>query len=382
MSAGVTTRRASRAAAELSNAQDAAAEHINNNNSNNHRKSVPSPSPSPSPVNVNALQCSATDGDQAPCDPAASTILKQPKKSETLLDRLDYISAGIILAATTYYGAYHWHGSLSFHHDTSPLLLSHTWSTPLISLALYIAMVHLLGPFLRRNPQDQSVALGISEKGIKLALKYWNLLLAILSICMLFGLGIPLIQFAVVHGPYEAICDSKQARWGGPPFFWMYLFTLSKYIELFDTAFMVLRRKPVSFLHWYHHTSVLAYTWFAVVVGFCPGWYFATINSGVHTIMYFYFYRAACGVRLTYDKLVTTLQLSQMVLGVAITAVWAILHYGVKGGEKDCPCEKAEYAMLAAFIIYGSYFALFLSFYLKRYQKNKSKKAAAATKVE
>ena len=103
------------------------------------------------------------------------------------------------------------------------------------------------------------------------------------------------------------------------------------------------------------------------------GWYFAIINSGVHTIMYFYFYRAACGVRLTYDKLVTTVQLSQMIAGVFITALWAILHYIIKNGKYNCPCKLAEYAMVAAFIIYGSYFLLFLSFYLKRYTDKKSK---------
>ena len=145
----------------------------------------------------------------------------------------------------------------------------------------------------------------------------------------------------------------------GPAFVWMYVFTLSKFVELFDTAFMIVRRKPVSFLHWYHHTSVLAYTWFAVVVGFCPGWYFATINSGVHTIMYFYYYRSACGVRLTYDRLITTCQLAQMVLGVCITGWWAVMHYLLQDGAQRCPCEEAGSAMASALFMYGSYFLLF-----------------------
>ena len=115
-----------------------------------------------------------------------------------------------------------------------------------------------------------------------------------------------------------------------------------------------------------------------MVVGFCPGWYFATINSGVHTIMYFYYYRSACGVRLTYDRLVTTCQLTQMVLGVLITAAWAVMHYAVEGGEERCPCEMAGSAMASALFMYGSYFLLFLSFYLQRYnaqRKARSEKA-------
>jgi len=234
-------------------------------------------------------------------------------------------------------------------------------------------MVHVLSPALRRS----STSL-VSEAVIKEALKYWNLFLALLSICMLFGMGIPLAQFSWTYGMEEAICDGHHRRWGGPAFVWMYIFTLSKYIELFDTAFMVIRRKPVSFLHWYHHTSVLAYTWFAVVVGFCPGWYFATINSAVHTIMYFYYYRSACGVRLSYDRLITTLQLSQMILGVCITAIWAFVHYVLENGKNRCPCDHADYAMLSAFFMYGSYFLLFLSFYLKRYNADKKHARAVA----
>jgi len=174
----------------------------------------------------------------------------------------------------------------------------------------------------------------------------------------------------------ESICDGNHRRWGGPAFVWMYIFTLSKFVELIDTAFMIIRKKPVSFLHWYHHTSVLAYTWFAVVVGFCPGWFFATINSAVHTSMYFYYYRSACGVRLTYDRLITTMQLTQMILGVIITSLWAIIHYCFPNGENRCPCSYSTSAMISALFMYGSYFCLFLSFYLKRYRAGQKAKAA------
>ena len=46
---------------------------------------------------------------------------------------------------------------------------------------------------------------------------------------------------------------------------WTYLFTMSKVPELMDTVFIVLRKQPLIFLHWYHHITVLIFTWFRSV---------------------------------------------------------------------------------------------------------------------
>ena len=354
----------------------------------------PLPSPLSFPVSSSPLDgaCSATSFDTAcsatseaaskSCPQVGDVLLRPPIKKESLADRSDAIICASAFALAACALMAKWPLAQTFTHADATLLFDYTWSLPTGAIVVYLAMVHVLGPYLRRS-NSKEPAFGLTERSIKEALKYWNLFLALLSICMLFGMGIPLLQFSVQYGLEEAICDGKHRRWGGPAFVWMYVFTLSKYIELFDTAFMIVRRKPVSFLHWYHHTSVLAYTWFAVVVGFCPGWYFATINSGVHTIMYFYYYRSACGVRLTYDRLITTCQLTQMVLGVCITGWWAVMHYLPQDGAERCPCEQAGSAMASALFMYGSYFLLFLSFYLQRYQAGrKAAQKRAMEKVE
>ena len=43
--------------------------------------------------------------------------------------------------------------------------------------------------------------------------------------------------------------------------FWATMFVLSKVPELGDTMFVVLRKQPLIFLHWYHHATVLVYCW-------------------------------------------------------------------------------------------------------------------------
>lgn len=44
--------------------------------------------------------------------------------------------------------------------------------------------------------------------------------------------------------------------------FWTTMFSFSKAIELVDTAFVVLRKRPLIFLHYYHHATVLVYVWY------------------------------------------------------------------------------------------------------------------------
>ncbi|MEE6495108.1 hypothetical protein FKM82_001955 [Ascaphus truei] len=95
---------------------------------------------------------------------------------------------------------------------------------------------------------------------------------------------------------------------------WLFLF--SKFIELLDTVFFVLRKKngQITFLHIFHH-SVLPWSWWWGVK-FGPGGmgsFHAMINSLVHVIMYFYYGLSAAGPRfqkfLWWKKHMTAIQL-------------------------------------------------------------------------
>jgi hypothetical protein len=43
------------------------------------------------------------------------------------------------------------------------------------------------------------------------------------------------------------------------------IFCISKVPELIDTLFIVLRKQKLIFLHWFHHATVLIYSWYRYV---------------------------------------------------------------------------------------------------------------------
>uniref|UniRef100_A0A672QEN1 Elongation of very long chain fatty acids protein n=1 Tax=Sinocyclocheilus grahami TaxID=75366 RepID=A0A672QEN1_SINGR len=96
-----------------------------------------------------------------------------------------------------------------------------------------------------------------------------------------------------------------------------WLFYFSKYIELLDTVFFVLRKKhgQVTFLHIFHH-SVLPWTWWwgiTLTPAGGMGCFHPMVNACVHVIMYTYYGLAAAGPRfqkyLWWKKYLTAIQL-------------------------------------------------------------------------
>ena len=89
-------------------------------------------------------------------------------------------------------------------------------------------------------------------------------------------------------------------------------------------------------------------------------------------IMYWYYYRSACGVRLSYDQIITQVQIFQMVIGVITSSIWSYYYFQ---SATSCPA-KYPYPMIAASVImYGTYLYLFGSFYVNRYLKKKEEAA-------
>jgi hypothetical protein len=122
--------------------------------------------------------------------------------------------------------------------------------------------------------------------------------------------------------------------------------------ELVDTFFIVVHKKPLIFLHWYHHISVLVFTWHAYIHNAPTGIMFCSMNYFVHAIMYFYYFLMAVHCKPKWFKPVwiTVAQISQMIVGVTIT----IMGFYLVFMEKPDNCWLQPKNNWAAFVMYGS----------------------------
>ena len=152
-------------------------------------------------------------------------------------------------------------------------------------------------------------------------LAMWNVFLAVFSIV---GTCRTVQEFVHVlskdKGFYHSICvlNLEHDPVAG---FWGFAFVLSKVPELGDTVFIVLRKQPLIFLHWYHHISVLAYTWYSFSEYTAPARWYCMMNYTVHAVMYSYYALKALRFRIPRPiaMVITTLQLIQMIMVGIIT---------------------------------------------------------------
>ncbi|KAL7068466.1 putative beta-ketoacyl-CoA synthase [Cryptosporidium serpentis] len=209
-------------------------------------------------------------------------------------------------------------------------------------------------------------------------LKYWNLSLAIFSIIGSIRMLIYLITINFRYGFIASICTPAYIPLTkGPAGLWLILFIYSKYAELIDTLFIILRKRPLTFLHWFHHLTVLLYTWDAYTSTQTIGVYFCTINYIVHSIMYYYYYLTSSNKKPSWGVLITILQISQMIIGTFLTicGLYYSYHYPFSNifpaaylnQPLKVGCHFNKSNGILACLMYISYFALFFDFFIKKY---------------
>eukprot|EP00732_Lithocolla_globosa_P003780 Lithocolla_globosa_v1_NODE_3176_length_1740_cov_8.779228.p1 type:complete len:309 gc:universal NODE_3176_length_1740_cov_8.779228:1029-103(-) len=161
-------------------------------------------------------------------------------------------------------------------------------------------------------------------------------------------------------------CDQSENGWSMARIIWV--FYVSKAYEFIDTMIMALKKnnRQISFLHCYHHVTMLMIWW--AIIYTAPGgeaYFSATLNSFIHVVMYSYYLFSSLGfgfVRFV-KPYITSMQMFQFCLNL-VQASYNIMV--------DIPYPYFLSRILFVYML--SLLALFGNFFLQNYMKSKEEK--------
>jgi len=158
------------------------------------------------------------------------------------------------------------------------------------------------------------------------------------------------------------------------------LFVYSKFAEFFDTLWLILRQKEVIFLHYFHHSTVLYFSWHCWCSRSSVAHWFAMINYSVHALMYSYYFlsghwRDNGKMKARLNKVapfITTIQILQMFAGLTILTT----------ALKQKPNCQVSYGNLAVgYTMYAAYTILFSLYFLNRYMQRRQRWTEASEEL-
>lgn len=242
----------------------------------------------------------------------------------------------------------------------------HSWRTPLCLTVGYLLSLPILKTLVKKY---------LSNTDMKVLLKE-SMILYNISQVALNGWMVWKLVDAVRRG-HPFIGDIYTTSYGTSYAIWVHY--CDKYLEFFDTYFMVLRGRmdQVSFLHVYHHFSI-AWGWWVAITLFPGGdsYFGALLNSWIHVLMYSYYALALLKVQCPWKRFLTQAQLLQFTC-VVFYSFFSVLMW---------PREQREAKHITCIVVQvwemASLFVLFSLFYRKSYVKKDNNNGNSSKVVE
>lgn len=230
--------------------------------------------------------------------------------------------------------------------------------------SFYYSMIYLLLIYLGQKWMKDR-----QPYNLRRVLCMWSTGLSVFSFYAIFRIYPHARRMVYLAGWEHAICDTNSYIGSVGAGLWAFLFPLSKLPELVDTAFIVLRKQKMVFLHWYHHISVFIYCWYSYAYPISTGIWFGIVNYFVHALMYAYYAVKASGRSPPrwIAKSITTIQLSQMFIGILLNTM------AFRALLRNKTCEMSQFTIGIYLFLYASYAVLFGNFFYWTYVHKRSK---------
>ena len=333
-----------------------------------------------------SMKGSTRSQQEAPDGPPLEKILQPP----TLLARS--LCASVLVGIGSVWAKYAFVDDSAIPGCQVPL---HHWTYPLSLTALYLVSLPLLRVFSTRFLSNTVDAKALLRESM-----------------ILYNAGQVLINLWTVYRILDALVFQGHPFISGPvdlvdtgATYAVWVHYCDKYLEFFDTYFMVLRGKmdqvsgtgtvdvlsklsegtrrvllpdfaltrifattqQVSFLHVYHHTSI-AWAWWLGLKLYPGGdiYFGALINSWIHVMMYSYYTLSLLKIRCPWKKYLTQAQLLQFV-SVVVYSSFSMVRM------PDGATWRHYLAYSVQVFEMVSLFVLFLFFYRKAYSSKKTK---------
>lgn len=242
--------------------------------------------------------------------------------------------------------------------------MQNNWHQSIYWSIFYIIVIFSIQRYMKNRPPLE----------LKTPLIIWNIGLALFSIAGTIRMLPGFLHIINEFGFTFSICDNQYGKRIQPTVFWAWLFISSKVLELGDTLFIVLRKRKLIFLHWYHHIMTLMMCWYTTGNLVAVTHWFGVMNYCVHSFMYTYYALSALNIKIPryIAMTITSLQLSQMIIG-SFVCYWAI-----NTKWQGYHCEFPDNAVIVALTVYLTYVLLFARLFYNSYIGKSNKKLKKA----